>query len=167
MRVLIVEDEPYLAEAVRDGLRLEAIAADIAGDGNSALELLGINSYAGSGYPGLLRSQTKCNQVAVIYEFYLVAFRWRCQRHPAPHRPPSPACLGIADVLAFVLVMVAVCRHYGHSSELDDHTSLLIRRALRPAREGYASACVGESCGPVRSPGFRAGDTGTRRDPCP
>ncbi|GCB42800.1 vancomycin response regulator vanR [Streptomyces sp. NL15-2K] len=31
MRVLIVEDEPYLAEAIRDGLRLEAIAADIAG----------------------------------------------------------------------------------------------------------------------------------------
>src|SRR5918998_2840359 len=30
MRVLIVEDEPYLAEAIRDGLRLEAIAADIA-----------------------------------------------------------------------------------------------------------------------------------------
>ena len=45
MRVLIVEDEPYLAEAVRDGLRLEAIAADIAGDGNTALELLGVNSY--------------------------------------------------------------------------------------------------------------------------
>ena len=34
MRVLIVEDEPYLAEAIRDGLRLEAIAADIAGDGD-------------------------------------------------------------------------------------------------------------------------------------
>ena len=45
MRVLIVEDEPYLAEAVRDGLRLEAIAADIAGDGDSALELLSVNSY--------------------------------------------------------------------------------------------------------------------------
>ena len=30
--MLIVEDEPYLAEAVRDGLRLEAIAADVAGD---------------------------------------------------------------------------------------------------------------------------------------
>jgi len=45
MRVLIVEDEPYLAEAIRDGLRLEAIAADIAGDGNAALELLGINAY--------------------------------------------------------------------------------------------------------------------------
>lgn len=45
MRVLIVEDEPYLAEAVRDGLRLEAIAADIAGDGDTALELLAVNSY--------------------------------------------------------------------------------------------------------------------------
>ena len=45
MRVLIVEDEPYLAEAVRDGLRLEAIASDIAGDGDTALELLSINSY--------------------------------------------------------------------------------------------------------------------------
>jgi DNA-binding response OmpR family regulator len=25
MRVLVVEDEPYMAEAIRDGLRLEAI----------------------------------------------------------------------------------------------------------------------------------------------
>jgi two-component system, OmpR family, response regulator VanR len=45
MRVLIVEDEPYMADAIRDGLRLEAIAADIAGDGDSALELLSINPY--------------------------------------------------------------------------------------------------------------------------
>ena len=45
MRVLVVEDEPYMAEAIRDGLRLEAIAADIAGDGDSALELLTINAY--------------------------------------------------------------------------------------------------------------------------
>src|SRR5258708_10001359 len=45
MRVLIVEDEPYLAEAIRDALRLEAIAADIAGDGDTALELLGSNAY--------------------------------------------------------------------------------------------------------------------------
>lgn len=45
MRVLIAEDEPYLAEAIRDGLRLEAIAADIAADGAIALELLGVNSY--------------------------------------------------------------------------------------------------------------------------
>src|SRR5262249_30596795 len=45
MRVLIVEDEPYMAEAIRDGLRLEAIAADIAPDGETGLELLGINVY--------------------------------------------------------------------------------------------------------------------------
>ncbi|MCC2031118.1 response regulator transcription factor [Microbacterium allomyrinae] len=45
MRVLIVEDELFLAEAIRDGLRLEAIAADIAGDGDGALELLAVNSY--------------------------------------------------------------------------------------------------------------------------
>src|SRR4026209_398897 len=45
MLVLIVEDEPYMAEAIRDGLRLAAIAADIAGDGDTALELLSINAY--------------------------------------------------------------------------------------------------------------------------
>src|SRR5258708_8285469 len=45
MRVLIVEDEPYMAEAIRDGLRLEAIAADIAGDGDTALALLSVNAY--------------------------------------------------------------------------------------------------------------------------
>src|SRR5262245_35542013 len=45
MRVLVVEDEPYMAEAIRDGLRLEAIAADIAGDGDAALELLSVNTY--------------------------------------------------------------------------------------------------------------------------
>lgn len=45
MRVLIVEDEPIMAEAVRDGLRLEAIASDIAGDGETALYLLSINDY--------------------------------------------------------------------------------------------------------------------------
>ena len=45
MRVLIVEDEPLMAEAIRDGLRLEAIAADLAGDGDTALELLRLNAY--------------------------------------------------------------------------------------------------------------------------
>jgi two-component system response regulator VanR len=45
MRVLIVEDERYMAEAIRDGLRLEAIAADIAGDGDTALELMSVNAY--------------------------------------------------------------------------------------------------------------------------
>jgi two-component system response regulator VanR len=45
MRVLIVEDELYLAEAIRDGLRLEAIAADVVGDGHTALEYLTVNEY--------------------------------------------------------------------------------------------------------------------------
>jgi hypothetical protein len=40
MRRLVAsfEDEPYMPEAIRDGLRLEAIAADIAGDGDMAEE---------------------------------------------------------------------------------------------------------------------------------
>ncbi|MGW6145501.1 hypothetical protein ACWFR4_47085, partial [Streptomyces sp. NPDC055140] len=50
MRVLIVEDEPFMAEAIRDGLRLEAIAADIAGDGDTALELV---NHPGLKVPGL------------------------------------------------------------------------------------------------------------------
>jgi two-component system response regulator VanR len=45
MRVLLVEDEPFMADAIRDGLRLEAIAADVAGDGDTALKLLSVNSY--------------------------------------------------------------------------------------------------------------------------
>ena len=45
MRVLIVEDEPLLAEAIRDGLRLAAIATDIASDGDTALQLLNVNAY--------------------------------------------------------------------------------------------------------------------------
>ncbi|WP_051799356.1 response regulator transcription factor [Catenuloplanes japonicus] len=45
MRVLLVEDEPFMADAVREGLRREAISADIAGDGDAALELLSLNTY--------------------------------------------------------------------------------------------------------------------------
>ncbi len=43
--MLVVEDEPLLAEAIRDGLRLEAIAADVALDGDAALELLALTTY--------------------------------------------------------------------------------------------------------------------------
>jgi two-component system response regulator VanR len=45
MRVLIVEDEVYLAEAIRAGLRLETIAADLAFDGDAALETVTVNEY--------------------------------------------------------------------------------------------------------------------------
>ena len=33
MRVLVVEDEEYLAEAIATGLRREAMAVDVVGDG--------------------------------------------------------------------------------------------------------------------------------------
>lgn len=45
MRVLVVEDEAFLAEAVRSGLRKEGIAADIATDGEMALESVAVNDY--------------------------------------------------------------------------------------------------------------------------
>jgi two-component system, OmpR family, response regulator VanR len=45
MRVLIVEDEPYLADAVRVGLRRETIAADVVHDGAAALESVRGNAY--------------------------------------------------------------------------------------------------------------------------
>jgi two-component system response regulator VanR len=44
MRVLLVEDEPYMADAIRDGLRLEAIT-DIAADGDTALRLLSLDDF--------------------------------------------------------------------------------------------------------------------------
>jgi two-component system response regulator VanR len=45
MRALIVEDEAFLADAVQTGLRRENIAADVANDGDTALEYLSINDY--------------------------------------------------------------------------------------------------------------------------
>ena len=45
MRVLIVEDELFLAEALQAGLRHEAIAPDMAADGDTALELVAVNDY--------------------------------------------------------------------------------------------------------------------------
>ncbi|MEV5964726.1 response regulator transcription factor [Kribbella sp. NPDC051952] len=45
MRVLVVEDEVYLAEAIQAGLRLEAIAADLAFDGDAALQAVTTNAY--------------------------------------------------------------------------------------------------------------------------
>jgi two-component system response regulator VanR len=45
MRVLIVEDEVFLAEALQAGLRLESIAADVVFDGDDALERVAVNDY--------------------------------------------------------------------------------------------------------------------------
>ena len=45
MRVLVVEDEEYLAEAIATGLRREAMAVDVVGDGAGALEQVATNDY--------------------------------------------------------------------------------------------------------------------------
>ncbi|NUR74042.1 MAG: response regulator transcription factor [Hamadaea sp.] len=45
MRVLVVEDEELLADAVAEGLRRESLAVDVAYDGDAALERLGVNAY--------------------------------------------------------------------------------------------------------------------------
>jgi two-component system, OmpR family, response regulator VanR len=45
VRVLVVEDEEILAEALQIGLRRQAMAVDVALDAESALELLGVNDY--------------------------------------------------------------------------------------------------------------------------
>jgi DNA-binding response OmpR family regulator len=45
VRVLVVEDEVLLADAIAEGLRRESLAVDIAYDGDSALERLGVNTY--------------------------------------------------------------------------------------------------------------------------
>ncbi|HVX42331.1 MAG TPA: response regulator transcription factor [Mycobacteriales bacterium] len=45
MRVLVVEDARPLADAIGSGLRREAMAVDIAHDGDAALERLFVNDY--------------------------------------------------------------------------------------------------------------------------
>jgi DNA-binding response OmpR family regulator len=45
MRILVVEDEPLLADAVAEGLRAEAHAVDVVHDGAAALERVGVNDY--------------------------------------------------------------------------------------------------------------------------
>ena len=45
MRILVVEDEPLLADTVAQGLRSEAYAVDVAYDGASALERIEVNDY--------------------------------------------------------------------------------------------------------------------------
>jgi DNA-binding response OmpR family regulator len=45
VRVLVVEDEQLLADAIAKGLRRETMAVDVAYDGDAALERLGVNDY--------------------------------------------------------------------------------------------------------------------------
>ncbi|MEV4345701.1 response regulator transcription factor [Actinoplanes sp. NPDC049596] len=45
MRILVVEDEPLLADAVAQGLRQDTHAVDVVYDGAAALERVGVNNY--------------------------------------------------------------------------------------------------------------------------
>ncbi|MFC1402356.1 MULTISPECIES: response regulator transcription factor [Streptacidiphilus] len=45
MRVLVVEDEQLLADAVATGLRREAMAVDVVYDGQAALDRVAVNDY--------------------------------------------------------------------------------------------------------------------------
>jgi DNA-binding response OmpR family regulator len=45
MRILVVEDEPMLADTIATGLRREAMAVDVAYDGDGALERTSVNDY--------------------------------------------------------------------------------------------------------------------------
>jgi DNA-binding response OmpR family regulator len=45
MRILVVEDEWLLADAIAEWLREESHAVDVAGDGAAALERIGVNDY--------------------------------------------------------------------------------------------------------------------------
>jgi DNA-binding response OmpR family regulator len=45
VRILIVEDEPLVAESVAQWLRADAHAVDVVHDGGAALERLGVNDY--------------------------------------------------------------------------------------------------------------------------
>jgi DNA-binding response OmpR family regulator len=45
VRVLVVEDEELLADAVAEGLRRHALAVDVSYDGDAALERLAVNDY--------------------------------------------------------------------------------------------------------------------------
>jgi DNA-binding response OmpR family regulator len=45
VRVLVVEDEELLADTIAEGLRRQAMAVDVAYDGDGALERLAVNDY--------------------------------------------------------------------------------------------------------------------------
>jgi DNA-binding response OmpR family regulator len=45
MRVLVVEDEPLLADAVATGLRRAGMAVDVSSDGRDALDKIALSSY--------------------------------------------------------------------------------------------------------------------------
>src|SRR5262245_10165380 len=45
VRILVVEDERMLADAIAEWLRRNSLAVDVSYDGDAALERLGVNEY--------------------------------------------------------------------------------------------------------------------------
>src|ERR671917_43820 len=109
-----------MAEAIRDGLRLEAIAADIAGEGETALELLSVNAYdiavldrdipgptgdeiarrivaSGSGMPILmLTAADRLDDKTTGFELRELVLRLRAlDRRRAHNRPPVREIAGL------------------------------------------------------------------------
>src|SRR5919106_300450 len=109
-----------MADAIRDGLRLEAIAADIAGDGDTALELLNVNAYdiavldrdipgptgdeiakrivaSGSGMPILmLTAADRLDDKATPFELRELVLRLRAlDRRRGHNRPPVREIAGL------------------------------------------------------------------------
>jgi two-component system response regulator VanR len=103
MRVLIVEDEPLMAEAIRDGLRLEAIAADIADDGDipgpTGDEIAERIVASGSGMPILmLTAADRLDDKATGFELGADDYLTKPGQGRYPPAPAAPApAPGVSD----------------------------------------------------------------------
>ncbi|MGW1149478.1 response regulator, partial [Streptomyces sp. NPDC002454] len=90
MRVLVVEDEQLLADAVATGLRREAMAVDVVYDGAAALERIGVNDYdvvvLDRDLP-LVHGDDVCRRVVELGMPTRVLMR---PAGPTPRWPPSP-----------------------------------------------------------------------------
>src|ERR671930_579780 len=85
-----------MAEAIRDGLRLEAIAADIAGDGDTALELLTVNAYDRLDDKTTGFELGADDYLTKPFELQELVLRLRAlDRRRAPHRPPVREIAGL------------------------------------------------------------------------
>src|SRR5881227_3497807 len=89
-----------MAEAIRDGLRLEAIAADIAGDGDTAVELLRVNAYdiavLDRDIPGPSGDEIAKRIVTSGSGMPMLVLRLRAlDRRRAHHRPPVREIAGL------------------------------------------------------------------------
>jgi DNA-binding response OmpR family regulator len=74
MRILLAEDEPKVAEHVRQGLAVAGYTVDVAPDGDEALRLAGLNTYDALILDVMLPGKDGISVVRVL----------RCQQSPVP-----------------------------------------------------------------------------------